>query len=154
MIIEEQSSNITQLDSMVSDLNDRLTQLENCLSNILPALCQANAMSVESTPTEIQKNLRSIIDVELSNHNNIILNQNVLNPFAERTVITYLIPESVGKAQIHLYDGLGKLINTVEISDRGAGQINVYANDLSTGVYTYSLVSDGQIVSTKRMVKN
>jgi hypothetical protein len=52
-----------------------------------------------------------------------------------------------------LPDGTGKLINSVDISERGNGQLNVFANDLSTGVYTYSLVADGQITATKRMFK-
>ena len=32
-------------------------------------------------------------------------------------------------------------------------QINVFANDLSSGTYTYSLVADGVVIATKRMVK-
>jgi len=151
--IEATQSENDSLEQIVTGLNDRLTQLENCLSAILPALCQMNSMSVESTPEAVQERLQTIIDVELSDKNNIVLNQNVPNPFAERTVITFSIPESVQKAQIHFYDGMGKLINTVDVEDRGNGQINVYANDLSTGVYTYSLVADGKIVATKRMMK-
>jgi hypothetical protein len=57
------------------------------------------------------------------------------------------------KAQIQFNDGQGKLIKTVDISERGNGQLNVFANDLSSGVYTYTLVADGQIIATKRMVK-
>jgi hypothetical protein len=110
-------------------------------------------MAVQQTPEEIQEQLKKSINVTLSNRNNIVLNQNVPNPFAESTIITYTLPSTVQKAQIHFYDGTGKLINTVEISERGNGQLNVFANDLSTGVYTYSLIADGKIVSTKRMVK-
>ena len=57
------------------------------------------------------------------------------------------------KSKIHFYDGQGKLINSVEITDRGAGQLNVFGEDPSSGTYTYTLVADGQIVSTKKMVK-
>ncbi|MES2799434.1 MAG: tail fiber domain-containing protein [Bacteroidota bacterium] len=141
------------LQEQVTDLNDRLTQLENCLSGILPFLCQMNQSAIQSTPEEMQEKIAHEINVTLSNRNNIILNQNVPNPFAESTVITYSIPSTVGKAQIHFYDGQGKLINSVDINERGNGSLNVFANDLSTGVYTYSLVADGQIVATKRMVK-
>lgn len=165
---QEQSAKIDSLESInssitnysdslvqaVADLNARLTLLENCLSNLLPALCQANQMAIQQTPQETQEYLEKTINITLSNRNNIILNQNVPNPFAESTVISYSIPSTVQKAQIHFYDGQGKLINTVEINERGNGQVNVFANDLSTGVYTYSLVADGQIVATKRMMKN
>jgi hypothetical protein len=52
------------------------------------------------------------------------------------------------------YNAEGKLINTVDLSNQsGKGQINVFANDLSNGVYTYTLVVDGKIIDTKRMVK-
>lgn len=146
-------NNNDSLVQVVSDLNARLTLLENCLSNILPALCNANQMAVQQTPEEVQQQLRAAINVNLSNRNAIVLNQNVPNPFAESTVITFTIPGTVQKAQIHFYDGTGKLINSVDIVERGNGQLNVFANDLSTGVYTYSLVADGQIVSTKRMMK-
>jgi hypothetical protein len=141
------------LENVVTDLNDRLTQLENCLSGILPFLCQMNNSSIQPTQQEVQEQLRTAINVNLSNKNAIVLNQNVPNPFAESTTITYSVPSSVQKAQIHFYDGTGKLINSVDITERGNGQLNVFANDLSSGVYTYSLVADGQVVSTKRMVK-
>ena len=151
-ILELTQSNLVQ-DSLINDLNNRLTQLENCLSGILPLLCQMSNSLVEPTNEQIQQQLLNAIDVELSDRNNIVLNQNVPNPFAERTIISYSIPETVSKAQINFYDGQGKLINSVDIVERGIGQINVFASDLSTGVYTYSLVADGQVVSTKRMVK-
>jgi len=142
------------LENVVTNLNNRLTQLENCLSSILPLLCQLNNSAIAPTQEDVQRELAKVIDVQLSDKNNIILNQNVPNPFAEKTVVSYSIPESVGRAQIHFYDGKGTLINIVDIVERGSGEINVYANDLSSGVYTYSLVADGQIVSTKRMMKH
>lgn len=151
--IQEQQQELDHQDSIISALNNRLIQLENCLSNLLPALCQANQMAIQQTPEETQEYLEKTINVTLSSRNNIILNQNVPNPFAESTVITYTIPATVQKAQIHFYDGQGKLINSVEIAERGNGQLNVFANDLSTGVYTYSLVADGKVVATKKMMK-
>jgi len=147
-----EDDNLAQ-QSEIDDLNDRLTQLENCLSGILPFLCQMNNSSIQPTQEIVQEQLRAAINVNLSDRNSVVLNQNVPNPFAESTIIKFSIPASVQKAQIHFYDGQGKLINSVDIVERGNGQLNVFANDLSTGVYTYSLVADGQIVSTKRMVK-
>lgn len=154
---ERVSSLETQVASLQSendDLNNRLTSLENCLSGILPMLCQMNNSTIEQTNLEVQNELIKTINIELSNKDNIVLNQNVPNPFAESTVITFSIPESVQKAQIHFYDGTGKLINSVVLVERGSGRLNVFANDLSSGIYTYSLVADGQVVSTKRMMKD
>jgi hypothetical protein len=92
-------------------------------------------------------------DLTLTNSESIVLNQNVPNPFAEQTTITYNLPQSVQKAQLLFYDANGKLIKAVDLTERGKGQINVFANDLSNGIYSYALVVDGQIIDTKRMIK-
>lgn len=123
------------------------------MSGILPLLCQLNQNVIEENGKVAQDEIRHIIEVELNNGESIVLNQNVPNPFAEKTVITYTIPQSVQEAQIVFYDATGSLIKTIDIRERGNGQINVYAQDLSSGTYTYSLVADGKVVATKRMVK-
>jgi hypothetical protein len=151
--IDSLQNGINNRDSLINNLNDRLTQLESCLSGILPFLCQISHNSIQPTQQEFQQQLKKEIDVQLSNKGTIILNQNVPNPFAEQTQISFSIPETVKKAQIHFYDANGKLINSVEVQERGLGQLNVFANDLSTGMYTYTLVADGQIVATKKMMK-
>ncbi len=92
-------------------------------------------------------------NVTLDNSQNIILNQNVPNPFAEQTVITYNLPETTQHAQLLFYDATGKLIKSVDLTDHGKGQVTVFANDLSNGIYSYALVVDGNIIDTKRMVK-
>ena len=90
--------------------------------------------------------------MELVNSSAIILNQNVPNPFAEKTLITYFIPESVNQAQILFYNDLGEILKTVDIKEKGKGQLTVYASNLSSGTYTYTLLADGNVVDTKKMV--
>lgn len=98
---------------------------------------------------------RTIGSIELSDAPSVILEQNVPNPFAEQTVINYSLNEGVQKAQILFYNADGKLINSSDLkSTPGKGQLNVFANDLSNGVYSYTLVVDGKIIETKRMIKN
>lgn len=92
--------------------------------------------------------------VELSDKNTIVLNQNVPNPFAESTVINYNILSEFSKAQIIFSTSDGKVIKTVDVTTQGKGQLNVFANDLSSGIYTYTLVVDGKTIDTKRMMKN
>ncbi len=159
-VIENQATTISDLENTVAtqqseidDLNARLTTLENCLSGILPFLCQMSHTMIAPTQEDVQEQLRSHIDVELNNARSIVLDQNVPNPFAETTTINFSIPESVQRAQIHFYDASGNLIKTVDINERGDGKINVFAQDLSSGVYTYSLVADGKHIASKRMVK-
>ena len=165
--IEELDSEIASKDSIIQvlivendaqqakidDLNNRLSQLENCLSGILPYLCQLSQSAVKANTPAAQEEVRKNLSVTLSDRNTIILDQNVPNPFAEQTVINFSIPETVQKAQIHFYDGYGKLMNSVEVTERGLGSLTVFGSDLSTGVYTYTLVADGQVVATKKMMK-
>ena len=51
------------------------------------------------------------------------------------------------------YNVAGKLIRSIELTDRGKGRLNVFASDLTNGIYTYTLVADGKIIETKKMVK-
>lgn len=165
--IQELNGQVTSKDSIINvlitensvqqntidDLNNRLTQLENCLSGILPYLCQLSHSAIQANTPETQEEVRKNLNVTLSNRNAIVLDQNVPNPFAEQTIINFSIPETVKKAQIHFYDGNGRFMNSVEVIERGLGSITVFGSDLSTGVYTYTLVADGQVVATKKMMK-
>jgi hypothetical protein len=141
---KEQNAIISHQDSMINELNNRLSNLENCINSL--NLCNQNQPTQMAQPTTGQT-------ITLNTIQSIVLNQNVPNPFAEQTVITFSLPENIQKVNIMFYDSNGKMINNVEIKERGNSQLNVFANDLSTGVYTYTLVADGQIVATKKMVK-
>jgi hypothetical protein len=93
------------------------------------------------------------IPVSLSDNNSIVLNQNVPNPFAESTTITYNITSDFGKAQIIFSTDEGKVIKTVDITAKGPGSLTVFADDLSHGIYTYTLVVDGKTISSYKMIK-
>ncbi len=96
---------------------------------------------------------KSQTSVVLSDKNVVVLNQNTPNPFAEQTVITYNLPDNTGFAQIIFYNNVGQLIKVVDIKEKGKGQLNVFADDLSNGIYTYSLVVDGKVIDSKKMTK-
>lgn len=151
--MQEQQALISSKDSMINNLNDRLTQLENCLSNILPALCQINNSAIYQNDDQSQSELIHTLNLELFDGENIVLEQNIPNPFAERTVINYYLPESVRDAKIIFYSQEGRMINEMNITERGNGRVNVYGADLSKGIYSYTLICDGQVIATKKMVK-
>jgi len=93
------------------------------------------------------------LNIDLSDKDFIVLNQNQPNPFAEQTTITYNVPEKYGFAQLVFKTLDGKIIKTVDITKKGRGVVNVFANDLSNGLYMYSLIVDGDVIDTKKMVK-
>lgn len=133
--MQEQQAHIDHQDSVISAL---AAQMDNCCNN---GNHYGSSRTINTT------------DVELSDADAIVLNQNEPNPFAEQTTISYNIPKSVMQAQILFYDVNGRLIQTVDVSRKGKGQLNVFANDLSNGVYSYTLIADGKIIETKKMVK-
>jgi hypothetical protein len=146
--IQELATINSSQDSIINSLNDRLTLLENCINNL--NLCNGETFSMNQTnPKPINNSMK----VELSNSSTIVLNQNVPNPFAEQTTITMELPLEIKIAQILFHNNEGRLIQSVEIQDRGFSELTVYANDLSTGVYTYTLVTDGKIIASKKMIR-
>ena len=80
------------------------------------------------------------------------MDQNKPNPFSESTVIGLNIPKKTQKANIFIYDLSGKQIKSIPVSERGETNITVYASDLSAGMYIYTLVVDGKVVVTRRMI--
>ena len=83
---------------------------------------------------------------------NSTLRQNTPNPFTDRTVIAFSIPRSVKKAQLMILNDRGILVSTIILVQRGEGSIAFYASNLRQGVYTYSLVADGKIMDSKKMI--
>lgn len=146
--IQELATINSSQDSIINSLNDRLTLLENCINNL--NLCNGETFSMNQTNS---KPINNSMKVELSNSSTIVLNQNVPNPFAEQTTITMELPLEIKIAQILFHNNEGRLIQSVEIQDRGFSELTVYANDLSTGVYTYTLVTDGKIIASKKMIR-
>ena len=80
------------------------------------------------------------------------MDQNKPNPFSESTVITLNIPEKTQKANIFIYDMSGKQVQAIPVNERGETNITVYASDLTAGMYIYTLVVDGKVVVTRKMI--
>ncbi len=118
------------------------------LTSSVTSCCSSSAIRSTSPAEQNQ------LTVNLADEDRIVLNQNTPNPFAEQTTITYIVPEKYGYAQIIFRTIEGKIIKTVDITKKGGGQLKVFAGDLSSGMYSYSLEVDGKIFATKKMVKS
>ena len=80
------------------------------------------------------------------------LGQNKPNPFGTTTSIEVSIPNDVQKAFIYVYDLQGKKVDQVVIAARGTQTIQLNSANLSDGMYLYSLIADGKVVETRRMI--
>lgn len=81
-----------------------------------------------------------------------VLKQNNPNPFTDNTVIEYSLPETVETANIYIYDMNGKQIQQIALTERGNSSVTINGGELNAGMYLYSLIADGQVVDTKRMI--
>jgi len=81
-----------------------------------------------------------------------ILDQNSPNPYKEETIIKYKLPESVKEAKIEFNNIDGELVKTDYLQGRGNGVMHVYASNLSSGIYTYTLIADGKVIDTKKLI--
>jgi len=83
---------------------------------------------------------------------NSILYQNSPNPFTESTRIEYQLQEKVQNAQICIYDLNGSQLRSYPVKPASTGSLIIYGNEFIPGTYIYSLITDGKVIDTKRMV--
>ena len=145
-------------DSLKEVINDRLNAIDERLNQCCRAQGSRKTDNTEgsntATPPANEKGAQvNRMSVELSSMQVIVLEQNVPNPFAEQTSISYFVPENMNNAQIIFTDMLGSVIKTADIKT-GYGVMTVFASNLSTGQYSYTLLIDGKVVETKKMVKS
>ena len=81
-----------------------------------------------------------------------VLLQNAPNPFTSETQIKMTLPDDVRDASLMIYNLSGKQIKTVLVNDRGEVSVKISGNELSAGMYLYSLIADGKVVDTKRLI--
>lgn len=143
--INEQQITIDSLNIVDSTLDARISSLETVVANC----CSGQRIGRPADGTNEEINSQTI---ELSNVKTIILDQNVPNPFAEQTTITYFIPSDIKLAEMIFYDNSGRVLRTVDNLQPGNGEIKVYAPNLSSGIYSYSILLDGKLIQTKKMV--
>jgi hypothetical protein len=81
-----------------------------------------------------------------------LLFQNNPNPFHSDTKIEMSVPDNVKAANLIVYNLEGKQIKSFDINNRGEVSLIIMANELPAGMYLYTLIADGLVVDTKRMI--
>ena len=81
-----------------------------------------------------------------------ILYQNNPNPFTADTEIEYQLPVTTKQASLYIYNMNGLQVAEYPITTFGGGSVVVTGGNLEAGMYLYSLIADGQVIDTKRMI--
>jgi len=129
--VQEQQEIIDEKEERILDLEDRLTELEDKIGQL-----------INQTDVNLGGGLSDAG-----------FGQNVPNPFNGETQIAYSIPEKATSASMNIFDMNGKLLKSIAISHTGKGQLNVSADQLPSGTYSYQLVVDNNIIGAKKMIK-
>ncbi len=82
----------------------------------------------------------------------LLLEQNIPNPFGEKTIIKAFIPDEVLHAEINIYSLYGLQLENYTINERGGVAIEILGGNFAPGVYLYTLIADGQNIDTKKMI--
>ena len=125
---------IPVLIQSIKELNAKVEQLSS------PLVRKAKIVGEETTDIE-----SAITDIAG-------MNQNVPNPFSGKTDIAIYLPETVKTAMLYIYDLSGKQMEQHVIEGRGDTIMTIHADKMDAGMYIYSLIADGKVVATKRMI--
>jgi trimeric autotransporter adhesin len=85
-------------------------------------------------------------------HMGAMLEQNIPNPATNSTRINYTLPQKYTTAQILFTDMTGRTLKQVNISGTGQGILDVDLAFMAAGIYHYSLVVDGRLIDTKKLL--
>jgi hypothetical protein len=100
---------------------------------------------------ELKTMMSKLAPGQFQNVSSASMDQNSPNPARSSTSISYSLPTNNNSAQLQLIDNLGRTVKSIQLNS--SGRINLDLSSLSSGTYTYSLVVDGKVVETKKLVK-
>jgi trimeric autotransporter adhesin len=127
---------VQEMDQQKTALEQKVEKLEKQVQELL---------NKTSGTTGINQSTGSAVD-------GASLEQNIPNPFSNETVISYNLPQQVNSASLVVYDLSGKQITSFPITEKGASSITITSEKLAGGIYIYSVMADGRILDSKRMV--
>lgn len=82
---------------------------------------------------------------------NVELGQNMPNPATYNTIINFDVPSDYANLSFEVRDSAGKLVfmRPLSVSE---GQVDFSIQGFGSGVYFYSIISNNQILATKKMI--
>jgi Trp operon repressor len=131
--LQEEHAQLLQTEEELNDLKQRLQNVE--------ALLSQNSASSQSA---VQKSLNTALIAKLD--------QNAPNPFNQKTTISCFVPSNTKNAMIAVYSSNGTQVKAFNNLGIGTNHLDINANTLAGGVYTYVLLIDGKQVADRQMI--
>lgn len=136
--IQELNTVVTDQQIEIAELQAEIEQLKNPSTPLLPQPITTKSVAQNSS------SISNTIDEAY-------MSQNAPNPFSGEAEIRYQVPQTAISAYIGIYNLNGLQIQQYPL-EKGAGTITISAGNLSSGIYIYSLIIDGEEIETRRMV--
>ncbi len=134
--IESGASVSVDLAPLLADLQNQINLIDDRLIIIEDCACDSSLNVGTNNPIETA-----------------ILYQNIPNPFNATSSIKYYIPHWADEAELIFSNEMGQLVSRIEIEEKGDyGTAHISAQDLTTGVYFYSLYINQTLIDTKKML--
>ncbi len=145
LVYEDEAGNVSinyiemipLLVQSINELNARVIELEG------EGDASASRKAVQSK-SDARPDMPNVMELSMS--------QNYPNPFSQTTSIELNIPVEISSACIFIYDMSGKQIRKLQIAERGRFSVSLTADELNAGMYLYTLIADGKVIDTRKMI--
>ena len=128
----------------------KLKDISLCPPGASPASSGSSASSIVNTsPVDLSKTEQ--YEIELSNTDEVFLSLPSPNPFSDRSEVSFSIGREYYEAELVFSDSFGRELGRKEIQSEN-GVLEIESTNLKSGIYQYSLVVDGEVVKTNKMV--
>jgi hypothetical protein len=127
-------------------------------TSLIPLLIEAikaqngKIKNLENKISSDGSNAKDAESPNLNTESTAFLGKNRPNPFTENTTIDYFLPSGIQQAELNVYNLEGKQLKSIEVTERENGQVIIHGSELQPGIYYYSLIADGQVIGTEKMI--
>ena len=142
--VQELSKMNNNKDAKIDSLQKQVDLQQKIITDVLK---QINELKTILHSPATAEDLQNTINISSAS-----LGQNIPNPLNNTTSIHYTIPAGSSKALLNIIDNNGNTVKQISLSGNGKGVVNIETSTLSAGTYSYTLIVDGKIIATKKMV--
>ncbi len=131
--MQEQQELIVAQSKINADLQNQISEQKDLISTLNQKLSGATGVQNESL-------------------NSFKMGQNEPNPFTVSSQIGVSLSNNVKVARLVIYDLSGKQLQEREINERGNFNFTITSENLSAGMYIYTIIADEKVMDSKRMI--
>ncbi len=125
-----------ELQTQIDELRAIMHDIQHSMTQCCPNYQISKTSSVQTTDASQEPSLT----------------QNFPNPFTMNTLIRCTIPGNFNSATIKVSTITGSEVMTFPVHQTGTNEFTIQSGTLSAGMYQYSLIIDGKMIDTKKMV--